>query len=236
MSNGYKKGPYSPIQWALSSSVRFLGTQCAHTSLRSSRSQTILCTSQWMSSSLATSAAERVCMPRIICRGRAWCQHVLPLLIAMHLICLFAWYYTYTIQCLQVAVDFYWCNTHHTPKSKNISYFKVCHGSGRLSIFNLTNLRYPLIAVQWHNLHVLITCLNLQSQDTISCQTCCYLIFLKLLVYVSEVENSKYGTRNTLTTGSTTGMNKDMPLILNNNNAAGVTDGVREIIWFYKQR
>jgi hypothetical protein len=31
-------------------------------------------------------------------------------------------------------------------------------------------------------------------------------------------------------------MNKDMPLILNNNNAAGVTDGVREITWFYKQR
>jgi len=36
--------------------------------------------------------------------------------------------------------------------------------------------------------------------------------------------------------GSTTGMNKDMPLILNNNNGAGVTDEVREITWFYKQR
>jgi hypothetical protein len=54
-------------------------------------------------------------------------------------------------------------------------------------------------------------------------------------VYLSEVENSKYGTRNTSTTGSTTGMNKDMPLILNNNHAAGVTDEVREITWFYKQ-
>jgi len=31
-------------------------------------------------------------------------------------------------------------------------------------------------------------------------------------------------------------MNKDMPLILNNNNVAGVTDEVREITWFYKQR
>jgi len=30
-------------------------------------------------------------------------------------------------------------------------------------------------------------------------------------------------------------MNKDMPLILNNNNAIGVTDEVREITWFYKQ-
>ena len=54
-------------------------------------------------------------------------------------------------------------------------------------------------------------------------------------MYFSEVENSKYGTRNTSTTGSTTGMNKDMPLILNDN-VAGVTDEVREITWFYKQR
>ena len=53
---------------------------------------------------------------------------------------------------------------------------------------------------------------------------------------MSEVENWKYGTWNTSTTGSTTGMNKDMPLIVNNNNAAGVTDEVREITWFYKQR
>jgi len=29
-------------------------------------------------------------------------------------------------------------------------------------------------------------------------------------------------------------MNKDMPLILNNNLAIGVTDEVREITWFYK--
>jgi len=55
-------------------------------------------------------------------------------------------------------------------------------------------------------------------------------------VYLSEVENSKYGTRNTSITGSTYGMNKDVPLILYNNNAAGVTDEVREITWFYKQR
>ena len=50
---------------------------------------------------------------------------------------------------------------------------------------------------------------------------------------LSEVGNSKYGTRNTSTAGSTTRMNKDMPLILNNNNAVGVTDKVREITWFY---
>jgi hypothetical protein len=30
----------------------------------------------------------------------------------------------------------------------------------------MTYLWYPLIAVQWHNLHVPITCLNLQSHDT----------------------------------------------------------------------
>jgi hypothetical protein len=35
---------------------------------------------------------------------------------------------------------------------------------------------------------------------------------------------------------STIGINKDMLLILNNNNAAGVTDEVSEITWFYKQR
>ena len=53
-----------------------------------------------MPSSLATSAAERVCMLRIICSGHAWgpghylSTSVLPLLKAMHLICLFSWYYT----------------------------------------------------------------------------------------------------------------------------------------------
>ena len=55
---------------------------------------------QWMSSSLATSVAEHVCTPRIICSGHAWCQghylstSVLPLLKAMHCTCLFSWYYT----------------------------------------------------------------------------------------------------------------------------------------------
>ena len=101
-----------------------------------------------------------------------------------------------------------------------------------LTVWICLVVSYPLIAVQWHNLHVPIACLNLQSQDTLSCQTCCYLIFWTCLVYLSEVENSKYSTRNT----STTGMNKVMPLILKNNNAVGVTDEVREITWFYKQR
>jgi len=55
-------------------------------------------------------------------------------------------------------------------------------------------------------------------------------------VYLSEVEDSKYGTRNTSTKGNTTGMNKDMPLILNNNHAVDVTDEVRETTCFYKQR
>jgi hypothetical protein len=54
-------------------------------------------------------------------------------------------------------------------------------------------------------------------------------------VYLSEGENSKCGTRNTSTTGGTTGVNKDVPLIMNNNLDIGVTDGVREIFWFYKQ-
>jgi len=46
-------------------------------------------------------------------------------------------------------------------------------------------------------------------------------------VYLSEVENTKYGKGNTPTTGSTNGMHKDVPLILNNNNAVGVTDEVK---------
>jgi len=60
------------------------------------------------------------------------------------------------------------------------------------------------------------------------------LFFLNFLVYLSEVESSKYGKRNTSTTGSTNGMN-NMPLILNSNHAVGVTNEVREITWFYKQ-
>ena len=69
------------------------------------------------------------------------------------------------------------------------SYFIICHGYSRPSIFNLTYLWYPFIAVQWHNLHVPITCLNLQSHDNISCQTCCYLIFWNFLVYLWGAEN-----------------------------------------------
>jgi len=88
------------------------------------------------------SAAVRVCTPHIICSGHAWCPghylltSVLPLLKAMHRTCLFSWYYTYSIHLHQLAVDFHWCNTHHTQNSKHTSYFKVCHGSGRPSIFN----------------------------------------------------------------------------------------------------
>ena len=214
-------------EWALSSSVEFFCTQCAHTSLLSSSSWTILCTTQWMSSSLAMLSAERVCMPRIICSGHAWSPghylsaSLLPLLKAMHRICLVSWYYTYSIHLQQLAVDFHWCNTHQTHKSKH-TFFKVCHNSSRPSIFNLIYLWYPPITVQWHNLQVPITSLNLQSHDTISRQTCCYLIFWNFFVHLSEAENSKCGT-------STTGMHKDMPLILNNNYAFGVTDEVRKI-------
>jgi hypothetical protein len=107
----------------------------------------------------------------------------------------FPWYYTINLH--QLAVDFQWCNTHHTQNSKHISHFKVSHGSSRPSIFKLTvqwcDIQCPLTAVQRHNLHVPITCLNLLSDDMVSCQTCCYLIFLDLLMYLPEAENSKYG-------------------------------------------
>ena len=97
-----------------------------------------------MSSSLTRSAAECVCTPRIIYSGHAWCPghylstYILPPLKSMHRICPFSWYYTYSIHLHQLAVDFYWCNTHHTQKSKHTSYFKICHGSNRPSIFNQT--------------------------------------------------------------------------------------------------
>ena len=162
----------------------------------------------------------------------------LPLLKVITRICLFSWHYTYSIHLHQLVQ-----HTSHTKIKthfiiQSLPYFQqtIHLYSSRSSIFNLTYLWYPLIAVQWHHLHMLITYLNLQSHDTISCQTCCYLIFWNFLVYLSEVENSTYGSRNTSTAGSTIGMNKGMPLFLNNNHAFGITDEVREITWFYMWR
>jgi len=56
--------------------------------------------------------------------------------------------------------------------------------------------------------------------------------FWNFLVYLSEAENWKCGTRKTSTTGGTNGKNEDIPLILNNNHAIGVTNEVREINCF----
>ena len=168
-----------------------------HTLLCNSVGPGQLCAlTQWLSSSLATSAAECVCMSLIVCSGHTWCYlstSVLMLLKAMHHICLLSWYYIPHTPSPTGSGFLLVQHTSHT-KIKTISYFKVCHSSGKPSIFNLTYLWYPLLAVQWHNLHVLNTCLNLQSHDTISCQTCCYLIFWNFLLYLSEIENSIYGT------------------------------------------
>ena len=54
------------------------------------------------------------------------------------------------------------------------------------------------------------------------------LFFETSLCTCQVIENSKYGIRNTSTKGSTTGMIKDMPLILNNNLEIGVTDEVEK--------
>ena len=175
-------------------------------------------------------------MPCIICSGHAWCSgHSLPVNICTATVeshapylCLFSWYYIYSIHLHQLV--------QHTSHTKIKTYFILQSLPWFWKTTHLQSDVLMLSTVQWHNLRVPITCLNLQSHDTISCQTCCYLIFWNFLVYPSEAENSKYGTRNTPTTGSTNGMNKDVPLILNNNNAVGVTDEVREITWFYKQR
>ena len=112
---------------------------------------------------------------------------------------------------------------HTSHKNQNtLQYFKICHGYSRPSLFNdifmvstdsctMTQSTYAdymlKTAVPWY----------------------CFMpdillphFFCNFLVYLSEVETSKYGTRNTSTTGSTTGMNKDTPLIPNNNHAVGV--------------
>jgi len=49
-------------------------------------------------------------------------------------------------------------------------------------------------------------------------------------VYLSDVK-----TQN-MVQGTHPQQGAQLPLILNNNNAAGVTDEVREITWFYRQR
>jgi len=146
------------------------------------------------------------------CPGHYLSTSVPPLLKTMHRICLFSWYYTYFIP-HQLAVDFHWCNTHHTQKSKHTSYFKVCHGSGRPSIFNLTYLWYPLIAVQWHNLHVVNTRLNLQSHDTTSCQT----LFFETYLCTCQREITQNMVQGTHLQQAV----QDMLLILNNNHAVG---------------
>ena len=216
MSNGYKIGPYILIQWALSSSVGFFGTTvhiliCNPAGPRHFCALPSECLALWQCQQLNVSVCHASSVVSMFGAQVTTCQclscycwkpcTISPVFMVLYIL------HTPSPN----GSGFHWCNTHHTQKSKHTSYLKVCHGSGRPSIFNLTYLCYPLIAVQWHNLHVVITCLNLQSHDTISCQTCCYLIFWNFLVYLSEVDNSKYGTRNTSTARSTTGMNKEMP-------------------------
>ena len=167
------------------------------------------------------SAAELVCTPCIICSGLYMSTSVLPMLKPMHHIYLFSWYYTYSIHFHQLAVDFHWCNNQNTLHTSKSAMVPADHPS---------LIWHNILMVSTHSCTMTICMcrLHLQSHDIISCQTCCNLIFWKFLVYLSEVENSKYGTRNT----STTGMNNDMQLNQNSNHAVGVTDEVREIAWF----
>ena len=136
MSNGYKKGPYNELCHHLWDSL----APSVHTLLCNLVGSGQFCALP--SESLALWQHQQLNM------SVHHASSVLPLLKAMHCICLFLWYYTYSKHLHQLAVDFNWCNTHHTQKSKHTSYFKVCHGSSRPSIFNLTYLWYPPIAVQ----------------------------------------------------------------------------------------
>jgi len=166
------------------------------------------------------SAAECVCTPRVICSGVYPSMSVLPQLKPMHQSCLFSRYHTYSIHFHQLAVDFHWCNNQNALHTSKPAMVLADHPS-------LIWRNILMVSTQSCTNDTICTCqLHLQSHDTISCQTCCYLIFWKFLMYLSEVESSKYGTRNTSTTGTTTGMNNDMQLIQNNNHAVGVTDEV----------
>ena len=145
MSNGYKKGPYNELCHHLWDSL----APSVHTLLCNPAGPRQFCAlpseylALWQCQQLNVFVRHA-----ITCSGHAWCPaSVLPLLKVMHCICLFSWYYTYSIHLHQMAVDYHWCNN-HTQKSKHTSYFKVCQGSGRPSIFNLTYSRYPLTAVQ----------------------------------------------------------------------------------------
>ena len=189
MSIGHKKGSYSPIQWALSSSVGFFGTS-VHTLLCNT-----VCPSQFCALSVECLALWQHHQLNMSVHHKAF---VVDMLGAQVNICPASVESHAPYQPVSIVLHIFRTPSltgsgfslvqHITQKSKHTSYFNVCPGSGRLSIFNLTYLWYPLIAVQWHNPRVPITCLNMQSHDTISCQKCCYLIFWNFLVYLSDVE------------------------------------------------
>ena len=118
MSNGYKKGPYSPIQWALSSTVIFLAPSlhkilCNPAGPRQFCALPSECLALWQHQHLNTSVRHTSCS------AHAWCQHVLPLLIAMHHICLFSWYYTYCNTPSPTGSGFFTGATHITHKNQN---------------------------------------------------------------------------------------------------------------------
>ena len=125
--------------------------------------------------------------------------------------------------------------THHTQKSKHTSYFKVCHGTGRPSIFN------DILMVSTHS--CTMTQFTCADYMLISAVPWYYIMsdmllpyFLKPLCVPVRGRKLKIWYKEHIHSRGTTGMNKDMPLILNNNHASGVTDEVRQITWFYKQR
>ena len=185
MSNGNKKGPYSPIQWTLLSSVGSLapsvhkilcnpigpGQFCALPS------ECLALWHQQMNVSVHhTSYVVDMLGAQVTTSQHLSCHCWRPCTVSA---CFMVLHILHTPSPTGSGFSLVQ-HTSHTQKSKHNSYFKVCHSSRRPSIFNLTYSWYPLIAVQWHNLHVPITCLNLQSHNNVSCQTHCYLIFLTL--------------------------------------------------------
>jgi hypothetical protein len=133
MSKVYKKGPYNELCHHLWDS---LAPTCTHFS--------VIQLVPGNSSSLAKSAAERVCSPCIICSGHAWCPgdylstSALPLLKAMHHFYAYFHGITYTPY-----IFTNWCNTQHTKIKthfilQSLPWFWKTYLRGMLSIQSCT--------------------------------------------------------------------------------------------------
>ena len=133
-----------------------------------------------------------------------------------HHICLFLWYYTYTF------ANWQWIFTGATHISKHTSYFKACHSSSRPSIFKLTHV----LMVSTHSCTMTqSTCANYMLKSAVPWyyfMSDMLSYFLKLPCVPVRGRKLKIWYKEHIHNRDTTEMNKDVPLIVNNNHAIGV--------------